>query len=341
MQDAQHHSTPHPLVAEAAAAHRWRRISRGSAAGFCVLILSILSALGPACTEPLPPAMPSSEQDVYFSVVEKIIQIGRDEIRPHVPSEQLALFDAIKVEIARTDQNFFRARAVTESGQPKVVLSAGLLLSLRGLDDATGYFLLHDRKLFADYLEYYAKYVRYVDGEIKHGRSPQRYSHFCEYPPGRKQSCAQRVQTELVQRSQVAVKYATITFIVAHEIGHHLLGHTKDKESGETYERERAADAFAVQLLRKAGIPPDLTIGTFYVLAFLSYKAPFTPNATKHPHPFCRWAELFASDPPMTAERLKPAQQHGFNFSVEGMAKDAAAVKKLAAACNASATKFK
>ena len=296
------------------------------------------SVLVHADAEPLPPRSPSLQQDVYFKIVEAIVEFSRRDMRPHIDADKLGLFDSIRVEIARTDQDFFRARAVIENGESKVIFSAGFLLALRGLDDATGYFLIHDLDAFGPYIEYYAKYIRYADAQIKLQKMPLRYKHFCDYPPGRKQACAKKVATDLVERSQVAVKYYTIAFILAHELGHHLLGHVK-KRSGDTYEREKAADEFAMQLFVKANMPWEASIGTFFVMAFLNDKVPFAPNAKKHPHPFCRWVELYVSAPPMTSEQLKPAQQHGFNFTPEGLAKDAANLKKLAKECSSKSTR--
>ena len=55
-----------------------------------------------------------------------------------------------------------------------------------------------------------------------------------------------------------------LAFIVAHEIGHEILGHTAEIRSGSTSDtfksHELEADAFALKSIGSAGYPPDSAI---------------------------------------------------------------------------------
>ena len=105
------------------------------------------------------------------------------------------------------------------------------------------------------------------------------------------------------------LRMSAIAFVLAHEIGHHLLGHT-DRPSPETAEQSRAeeteADRYAGELTLRAGLP---AFGAFPALVFFAAAEGETldPEAS-HPLAMCRVLDTYLDIADWLAadERLSP-----------------------------------
>jgi hypothetical protein len=90
------------------------------------------------------------------------------------------------------------------------------------------------------------------------------------------------------------VNNGNLAMALAHELGHHALGHIPVR-SPLNPKDEAAADAFAFKHVVKAGYPPILALGTFMMFDRFERRDGPEPIATDHPPALCRWFRALSS----------------------------------------------
>jgi hypothetical protein len=110
------------------------------------------------------------------------------------------------------------------------------------------------------------------------------------------------------QRLFALVNEGNLAMVLAHELGHHVLGHVPVTRPLGPPE-EAAADAFAFKHVAKMGYPPMLALGTFMLFDRFERRGGPEPLTTDHPPALCRWFRAMTAgwtaiknDPELLAE---------------------------------------
>jgi hypothetical protein len=145
-----------------------------------------------------------------------------------------------------------------------------------------------------DILNKYEAYYKYLNDAIDQneqspGESHPKLQRFAEFAGIPLETQEQIMGQSEVRDIQVKLEFATIAYVLAHEIGHHVLGHVDAPPAAtaaESRKRESLADQYAFSLTMRAGFT---AFGALPALAFFEAaegKAA-DPDAS-HPLAYCR-----------------------------------------------------
>jgi hypothetical protein len=152
------------------------------------------------------------------------------------------------------------------------------------------YYATQDPDIFNKYEAYYKYLNDAIDqNEQSIGESHPKLLRFPEFAGIPPETQAQIMSQGEVRDVLVKLEFATIAYVLAHEIGHHVLGHVDAPPAAtaaESRERETQADQYAFSLTMRAGFT---AFGALPALAFFEAaegKA-VDPDAS-HPLAYCR-----------------------------------------------------
>ena len=211
------------------------------------------------------------------------------------------------------------------AGEPLVLINVGSYLRVAQLSYAAA---LNARAIHDDrYLEGYARYLAYAD-QFPPGRFHTADSYAAMVglsAPGRMTPSESAQAVVLAQKLHASI----LGFIIAHEIGHHVLGHVQQigVTMEQAYEQEQAADEWASRtLINMAWMP----VGAVYMMLMLNEAQARVPMAqSTHPAPWKRTLAL--SERQLDYIRTHPVQvrsaleRNGAALSYESLVRVAAA----------------
>jgi len=141
--------------------------------------------------------------------------------------------------------------------------------------------------------EKYEAYLAYLNDTIDQndrsiGQDPVAPQSFAEFAGIPEETEAQIMSSGDAEYNNAALGVTAIAFVLAHEIGHHVLGHVDapPASAAESRAREAEADRYAAALTMRAGLP---AFGALPALAiFTSVEDEFIDPEATHPIASCR-----------------------------------------------------
>lgn len=221
----------------------------------------------------------------------RVVNALLDGLWEIMDEDERAIVQEIAVRIPM-DYDMTRVVAYRDDGGRVIELSFGFLGVLGELCDdwvLAEYYSSQDPAIY----EKYEAYLKHLDDVIDRNSgsgvqdpiSPQPFTEFVGIPP--------EVATEIMTRSDAqqylgALKAAAFAFVLAHEIGHHILGHvdTPPQSAADSRERESDADRYAAALTMRVGMPAFGALPALAIFTAAEGKNA-EPDAT-HPLAACR-----------------------------------------------------
>ena len=136
----------------------------------------------------------------------------------------------------------------------------------------------------------YEDYLRYLNQVIDHneravGQPPVKPRPFADWAGIPAPVTAALMARSDAQQYQGELRMAAVAFVLAHELGHHMLGHVDlppPRNAAESQAREAEADGYAAQLTMRVGVP---AFGALPALAFFAAAEDGSARDTDASHP--------------------------------------------------------
>lgn len=175
-------------------------------------------------------------------------------------ADERGILQEIEIRIPM-DYDMTRVVAYRDSGR-MIEISFGFLGVLIGLCDdfvLSEYYSAQDPGIYDKYEAYLSYLNDIIDrNEQSIGQdpiTPQPFAEFAGIPA--------ETATEIMSRSDAQeyggnLRMAAVAFVLAHEIGHHVLGHVDAppaESAADSRDREAEADRYAAALTMRAGVP--------------------------------------------------------------------------------------
>ena len=236
-------------------------------------------------------AQPTQEQQIVLDGLYRFyVFMAQSEMKGFkrvVSPEEKALLDRVRISIDRNQYNIAAVFATKDGDIPIISISIGFLQASYAINTAFIYEADQaartgkspDLENILDYIDYVADSIGRTDYE-----SYLKWSDLNE-----EEIKAAATQLEKNEFGNANVGYTSFAFVLAHEIGHHVLGHVGVR-TGE--KEEAAADKYGIELLLKAGYNPALASTTFILFNAINPHGTVPRIARTHPEAYCRWMSL-------------------------------------------------
>jgi hypothetical protein len=271
-----------------------------------ILSISLVQTSG-AQTDTPSSATSLALRDNWIRICNGILSVFSDVMSP----DERTILQEIELRIPM-DYDLTRVIAYREGGRV-IEISFGFFgTMIEASDNLTlaEYYATQD----PDILNKYEAYYKYLNDAIDQneqsiGESHPKLQHFPEFAGIPAETQEQIMSESEVRDVQVRLELATIAYVLAHEIGHHVLGHVDAPPAAtaaESRERESQADQYAFSLTTRAGFT---AFGALPALAFFEAaegKAA-DPDAS-HPLAGCRilGAWMYALDQLAADQKFAP-----------------------------------
>lgn len=257
-----------------------------AALSVCPLILlddSVVSAQG------VRPPSPEHLEYYWGRPMRRTIAMLLEEYQPHLTSRQQRIVDTIDIDVSLNLEAL--PFAMYHLGERKILIGVNIIGLVEPIHDAI--ILTHHLGTSLDRVSDYVKHIARVGQKAyfdnRQGRAPDPhvpFEHFAHLPEA---GVIQIRQTQIYNNMMVGMKIDTISYVLAHEIGHHVLGHIDGTSTVPTVrEREKQADTFAYVLSAKAGFPLVSSAPSLAVIAEMERLAGIGYGDNTHPPPECR-----------------------------------------------------
>jgi hypothetical protein len=226
---------------------------------------------------------------------------ARLAIRVHVTREQLAIFDQVYVEIDENDWSLYSTRAEGHNNKPVIIIPIGHVVATYYLDVAMAEAI--QSKQFRDLDRYRTALIKGLDVDpvSKQVRNPITLG-LCEFRGTKKEVCARNFYDPQLSTILWQLRYLTVSFLLAHEAGHHLLGHLTDRFVVPNV-REREADQFALEIMNKMNWHPLFGVNNLLLFAELDrFRISKGASLAEPLSPACRLVNLLLMIRPFLRE---------------------------------------
>jgi len=251
-----------------------------------ILSISLVQTCG-AQTDTPDSAASLTMRDNEIRICNAILSAFSDVMSP----EERAILHEIELRIPM-DYDLTRVIAYRQDGRV-IEISFGFFGTMIDASNnwtLAEYYATQDPDIFNKYEAYYKYLNDAIDqNEQSIGENHPKLQRFAEFAGIPAETQAQIMSQSDVRDVQVKLEFATIAYVLAHEIGHHVLGHVDAPPAAtaaESRERESQADQYAFSLTMRAGFT---AFGALPALAFFEAaegKAA-DPDAS-HPLAYCR-----------------------------------------------------
>jgi hypothetical protein len=237
-----------------------------------VIILAIFFFL-PRMTSAQEPTEAQHQEDLQAFA--KATKDSIEQIRPalfgNLAGRELSIYNEIEFRVSNND-SVSRAWSAPENGQRIIVIDVGYMRQIYNLAEAYAIEQAANKDVVIPYIDYVMESWRDHASFVK---TPPDFAHFdfdkILDDPNRSAAFGR-------------VNLAALAFIMAHEVGHHVLGHIDLKpyptDKATLREMEISADAWAVKRLENAK-PHFSPLGGFLPLVF-NYYISSSPMAAEH-----------------------------------------------------------
>lgn len=220
------------------------------------------------------------------------------EMKEGLTASERALFDTIEIECV--DDLGFGAFAFEKDGRKKILIATGTIVSLELAATASALGIAYGKPLCgAIFLEAWVGWGRENMERAFKGEAPMSGENPFAFARHNREYCPLVTETQFRDNPRAAdhrevLINGGLRFILAHELGHHILGHARmpPSSSQESRDRERAADSFALKVVGKAGHSPLEAVMALGLLAALDDFSARSPTEATHPAGKARLATL-------------------------------------------------
>lgn len=241
-----------------------------------------------------------------IKAAEKYVAVVRPQVFRNLTGREHTIYDAITFEITDLDSAWQASGSVDPNGDRFVKIDVGYVRSIEIMTDA----------LFLEELrnqEFLSRYVRYVASQL------QQKATFIQSPYDFI-GMSKRDQDEFfddtkLQKQRVAAVANSVAFVLAHEVGHHVLGHYEHppQDNQARVSAERDADAWAIHQLLSTHFPPMAGI---VPLLFDFYYAPLGDvSGGTHPTSLERVHALFEAMREAAPQFRGDVEAHGGSYA--------------------------
>lgn len=215
---------------------------------------------------------------------EQYIAVVRPQAFRNLTGKEREIYEQITFKVTKDDSAWESSSFIDKDGERVVEIDVGYVRSIEMMVDAFLLEELRNQEFLADYIRYVASQLSQKATFIK---SPYEFLGMSDTEMDK------FFEEKGLQRQRVAAVANTIAFVLAHEVGHHVLGHTDDRPEARQAKlaAEREADAWAVQQLVSVHFPP---LAGVVPLLFDFYFEPLgSPDQGTHPTSIERVHALF------------------------------------------------
>jgi hypothetical protein len=200
------------------------------------------------------------------------------------PPKEAAVIRAVKITVENRNWDIYG----TYSAPGRITIPIGFLLAADYMDRAVVESGLrgHEQAI-NDYAKYLGSKLTESDSAVRNNSAPPPIQYFCEWVGNSEAQCNGDRASKRYKTLFDSIKWTSIGFVIAHELGHHINGDLQS--SGAAYDVESAADAYGIRLLLKADLNPLLTLGTFLMFdSFVKKDVPQRSLIEMGPSAECR-----------------------------------------------------
>lgn len=253
----------------------WRQMNKAA-------LLCLLSLL--AC------APPAAAQDDYAQQVKRDVELIISVLAKGADEEARINIERVRVEVLNSSPLTHVLAYKDNAGHLRMIINTGTHIRLLELAQA---MMLNARIVKDDdYLDGYTRYLAYADIFDADRFLPA--GDFLTLYRGTTTFKEISALTEADQELAKRIYVNLLGFIIAHELAHHVLGHTSQPTSTplDSRQRESAADKWALNITEKSGFSPLSGI-----LVLLLYNENYgrtdkVASSSTHPAPLTRATEI-------------------------------------------------
>jgi hypothetical protein len=215
------------------------------------------------------------------SRAEQYISMIRPQVFRNLTGRERSIYNEIHFEVTKDDSAWEADGKINADGERVVRIDVGYFRSIEMMTDAVFLEELRNQSFLAKYVRYAASQLSQKATFIK---SPYEFV-------GMSNSDMDKFFSDQTLQQQRAKAVAnTIAFVLAHEVGHHVLGH-HDNPPKDKLIAERAADTWAIHQLVSMHFPP--LAGVVPLLFDFYYEPLGDPSGGTHPTSIDRVRSLF------------------------------------------------
>ncbi|MGO8316037.1 hypothetical protein ACC848_05655 [Rhizobium johnstonii] len=262
-----------------------------------------------------------------------------DEFAKNAPDLDSQIIKSIRIEVDGRDHDVYGVRAQIINGRREIIIPIGFIAATYDVNIA-----------FADKLRYSAisyiktddlsEYIKYVSDTLKESDIGVRTSgyipeimNFCVFRKLAKEECAARDSDPDLLKIVSRIEYSALSFVIGHEIGHHVRGHlgngklrflTEREVSSQSMETE--ADIYSTKSMIRSEQLVDGAMATMFLFSYLKGEAALTNSSDDHPPPLCRWITLLETqleELPKCEKLMQMLLKQGLNLEGEKAGIDA------------------
>lgn len=241
------------------------------------------------CATPtFPQVAPDWLIDQTHRATERALRDALSDLEPYLTPDQQGIIDQTRITSDRHDWNIYGTRAQIGPSGRSIHFPMGFQMVNLNITwaVAANLFAGHDPELVMEYALYMSDTVRASIQATARKETPPPMLTYSAYVGMPQAQSEQMISNGTYLDFVDILMRESITLILAHEIGHHVLGHLNNTYS--SLDEEMQADAFAIDLVLAAGNNPIAAFAPFLVYAGLEADpTSLRPNAT-HPPGLCR-----------------------------------------------------
>lgn len=255
-----------------------------------VWVASLMLALPNSSYGQSPPTTHFSQEllDQYYRAAKRTVKLIISEFEPHLTPQDRRMLNGIDISISYSeDVNHVFAVRHSATGRRNIQISLGFIITMEAILDA---FIIGDALgRIDDTLDYIEEVTRLMQENAvrrSRGYSPRVVPYFHQFAGISEREIFGVFSPEEFQSRRVLTKVDALAFVLAHELAHHFRMHLD--VGNATYEDEKEADEFALDLGVKAGYSP--LFGAWPYLFYISLEENLQKKILprSHPAPTCR-----------------------------------------------------
>ena len=227
----------------------------------------------------------------YHRAISRTIDDILLKIKPNLTERQRIELRQINIVVSY-GENVFGVYARRKGQYKEIVVTVGFITTMEAIQDAA---MIAQRMGYPsrDVLDYVDRVAGLMLGnkELRdRGLPVKRIPFFYEFVRVPDREFQSLIGSANFLNERTLLKVESLAFVIAHELGHHFLGHLGNRRV--TLEDELAADEFALDLGVKSGFSPLLAIWPFMFFAYLEDPNSARTEKRTHPKTICRVARF-------------------------------------------------
>jgi len=251
--------------------------------------VALSSDCGSVRAQEVGPPTPEQLEHFYGRPMRRTVQMLLEEYHPHFSERERSIVDQIDIEVSLNLEQLPFARY--QAGKRTIQIGVNLIALVEPVHDAI--ILTHRMKedfgRVSDFIDYVSLSGKKAYFDISQGRQPDPFIPFENFSGLDEREVSTIRGDRLYVNMMVQMKIETISYILAHEIAHHTLGHLgKRRTVEETRKQEQEADTYSFVLSAKAGFPLLNAAPSLAVIAEMERLAGTQYDQGTHPPTVCR-----------------------------------------------------